>query len=83
MGAFITEGQLYLHEDTNEYMIVTSHSRTGYVAYAGKNFTGRMHSEDFLDTFPPVDPEDIDVRELAFLESLCSQGTEARMGYVE
>lgn len=54
----ILEGQLYLNEALNEYLIVTKNDK-GHTKFQGKGFKGQMEDESFIDYFPPVDPQDV------------------------
>ncbi len=77
----IAEGQLFLNEYLNEYLIVTL-SRHGQISYAGSKFKGHMEVESFLNRFKPVDPSDVEDSELTTLLSFCRAGVNASTGYV-
>ena len=77
----ITEGQLFLNEQLNEYLIVTA-SRRGQITYAGSKFKGHAEIESFLERFQPVDPVDVDAAELSGLVALCNPGVIASTGFV-
>jgi len=78
----INVGQLYLHDELNEYMIVTSYNR-GYVSYEGPGFSGRSDSEEFLECFLPVNPEDVSPEEVNYLKSFCPAGTVVTTGFIK
>lgn len=78
----IAEGQFYLNQDMNEYLIVIQNKR-GQVKYGGSNFRGMMNDESFIETYLPVDPADVDSNELKSLLSLCSEGTTAKTGFIQ
>ena len=78
----IVTGQIYLNEALNEYIIVTKNNR-GQISYAGNGFMGRQIDEDFIDAFPPVDPEDVSPEELNMLISFCPSGTVPRVGFIK
>jgi len=78
----ITVGQLYLHEQLNEYMVVTKVLR-GQVYYGGKGFKGFSENITFLDRFKPVDPADVEPQEIVELLELCPRGTRASIGFIQ
>jgi len=78
----ILAGQLYLHEQLNEYMIVTGTAR-GQVKYAGKGFNGHSEDQSFIERFKPVDPTDVEPQEIFELLELCPVGTQARIGFIQ
>jgi hypothetical protein len=77
----ILAGQIYLNEDLNEYLIVTANNR-GQISYEGVGFKGQAEDLTFIACFQPVDPEDVDAKELLELLSFCLEETEARVGYI-
>ena len=78
----ILVGQLYLHDDLNEYLIVTKR-KGDEVSYAGPGFRGCIEDEVFIDCFQPVDPVDVDADELASLIAMCPAGTKATTGFIK
>lgn len=78
----IAAGQTYLHQEMNEYVIVTKVTR-GHVTYEGIGFRGMMDPYDFIEQFPPVDPTDIDFDEVQALLQLCPESVEeATVGFI-
>ena len=77
----ILPGQIYLHEDLDEYMVVTRNNR-GLVTYCGDGFKGSSDDFTFIDRFQPVDPEDVCPIELQGLLSFCPDGTAAKTGFI-
>lgn len=78
----IEVGQCYLHEEHNEYVIITWTDR-GRLRYAGPGFSGQMEADDFIEVFPPVNPYDIDDEELAVLLQACPDETAASTGFLD
>ena len=78
----ILAGQIYLDEQKNEYIIVTK-NRGGFVSYSGNGFRGQRDDEVFIETYPPVDPADVDPAELQNLLSFCDPGTEPKVGFIK
>jgi hypothetical protein len=77
----ISAGQLYLHTELNEYMIVTGNKR-GQVQYAGEGFRGHSEDQSFIERFSPVDPSDVDDAEINSLLAFCPKGTKASVGFI-
>lgn len=77
----ILAGQVYLHQDLDEYLIVTRNN-SGLVTYCGIGFKGSSDDFTFLDRFPPVDPEDVCPIELQCLLCLCPDGTTPKIGFI-
>ncbi len=77
----IQEGQVYLDEPKNEYVIVTKSDR-GRIFYAGSGFNGIREDEIFIEKFLPVDPADLEQDELRQLLALCADGTTAKVGVI-
>lgn len=77
----ITTGQIYLHDDLNEYLIVTDNNR-GQIHYEGAGFKGQAEDLTFIENFKPVNPIDVDEDELAALLCFCPEGTTASTGYI-
>lgn len=75
-------GQLYLHEDLNEYIVITRTER-GQVRYAGNGVNGHAEAITFLEKFQPVDPMDVEPQEIHDLLELCPIGTRASTGYIK
>ena len=78
----IKVGQIYLHEALNEYLIVTQNNR-GQVYFQGNGFRGQSEDYAFIERFPAVDPADVDDVEIEYLLTMCPEGTEATVGFVE
>jgi hypothetical protein len=77
----IRSGQVYLNEDLNEYLIVTS-NQLGQVSYEGVGFKGQAEDLLFIERFKPVDPADVDSDELTELLSFCAEGAQALTGFI-
>lgn len=77
----IQVGQLFLHEQLNEYMIVTRNDR-GQISFEGSGFRGQLEDFAFIEKFQPVDPENVDQAEIEYLLTMCPPGTEALIGFV-
>lgn len=77
----IVTGQIYLHADLDEYMIVTR-NKSGLVYYCGDGFKGSSDDQVFIERFQPVDPEDVCPIELQGLLNFCPEGTFAKVGYI-
>lgn len=68
----ISVGQVYLHTDMNEYLVVTKSTR-GNIVFKGNGFSGMHEVDAFLERFGPVDPVDLDETDTACLSTLCSK----------
>ena len=79
MLAIVLPGQVYYHEQLNEYLVVTRANR-GDISYSGPGFRGNMEVETFLSTFQPVDVDDLEEGEALTLVNLA--GTQLKTGYV-
>jgi hypothetical protein len=77
----IIVGQLYLHPQLDEYVIVTNNNR-GHISYEGGGFKGQAESETFIERFGPVDPADVSEDELKTLLSYCPTGTRPLVGFI-
>jgi hypothetical protein len=77
----ISVGQLFLHPVLNEYIIVTK-SNKGQISYKGVGISGLKEDESFLESFGPVDPEDVSDEEIQVLLSFCPSGTKAKVGFI-
>ena len=62
----IVPGQVYLHPDFNEYMVVTKANR-GDIQFKGPGFRGMHEVELFLTRFQPVDVNDLNGSEVQAL----------------
>lgn len=65
----IVIGQVYLHTELNEYLVVTKSTR-GEIFFSGNGFSGRNEVERFLERFGPVDPSDLEDQEAQALLAL-------------
>lgn len=65
-------GQVYLHQENNEYVVVTGVRRTN-VYFSGYGFNGMHDVEIFLERCGPVDPADLEPEETCTLMGLCEQ----------
>lgn len=74
-------GQLFLNEQLNEYLIITKNNR-GQISYEGNGFRGSCEDVDFIEKFPAVNPEDVDLVEVEYLLTFCPEGTVATVGFV-
>lgn len=77
----IQEGQIYLDELKNEYLIVTKTDR-GRISYAGPGFNGIREDETFIEKFLPVDPADLEANEILQLLAFCQDGVTAKVGLI-
>jgi hypothetical protein len=78
----IIAGQVYLHPEQNEYLVVTKANR-GDIRFKGPGFSGVHDVELFLERFGPVDPADLTEAEQALLLGLLGDGTKLSVGWVE
>lgn len=65
----IVAGQVYLHGELNEYLVVTKSTR-GDIQFKGLGFGGMNDVDMFLERFGPVDPTDLTEEEAADLNAL-------------
>ena len=77
----IQNGQVYLDEAKNEYLVVTKTDR-GRVSYQGPGFTGAMEDENFIEKFLPVNPVDLEKEEADQLLSFCATGGSLKTGLI-
>jgi hypothetical protein len=78
----ITVGQVYLHGDLNEYLVVVKSTR-GDIQFKGEGFGGMNEVELFLERFGPVDPADLtDDERTQLVELLAKPGVELSTGWV-
>jgi hypothetical protein len=78
----ISAGQVYLHTDMNEYLVVTKSTR-GEIQFKGPGIGGQHEAELFLNRFGPVDPADLDADEQALLIALLDKpGVALSTGWV-
>lgn len=78
----IIVGQVYLHLNLNEYVVVTKSTR-GDIQFKGNGFGGMNEAELFLERFGPVDPSDLDETETAQLLKLLDRpGVPLSIGWV-
>lgn len=78
----IVAGQVYLHNDLNEYVVITKSTR-GDIQYAGVGFSGANDIELFLKRFSPVDPRDLDQEDAVAMKSLLTNAkTPLSIGWV-
>lgn len=78
----ITEGQVYLNTDLNEYMVVT-HVNRSQVSYMGRGFRGQADSFAFIEQFQPVNPTDLSSVEIDALFEFVPNLDELKIGYLE
>lgn len=78
----ITVGQVYLHPEHNEYLVVTKSNR-GDIRFSGPGFLGACDVERFLERFGPVDPIDLTEDEHMSLLGLLDVGGKLSTGWVE
>lgn len=78
----IIPGQVYLHPEQNEYLVVTKANR-GDIRFKGPGFSGVHDVELFLDRFGPVDPLDLSDAEKNVLHGLLGDDTKLSVGWVE
>lgn len=74
-------GQVYLHSEYNEYIVVTKANR-GNISYAGPDFKGMNEVELFLERFGPVNPVDLSVEEQSLLLDMTHGSTKLSVGWV-
>lgn len=78
----IVVGQVYLHTELNEYVVVTKSTR-GDIQFKGPGFGGMNEVELFLERFGPVDPSDLSVEETEVLTKLLDKpGVPLSIGWV-
>lgn len=78
----IAVAQVYLHNEYNEYAVVTKVNR-GNIHYHGiGGFYGMNEVTFFLDRFSPVDPADLNADEVKSLVALLPQPQELLIGWV-
>jgi hypothetical protein len=77
----IVPGQVYLHAEYNEYLVVTTANR-GDIRFKGPGFSGVHDVELFLERFGPVDPVDLTPAEQTTLHGLLGD-TRLSIGWVE
>jgi hypothetical protein len=68
----IQVGQVYLHTENNEYVVITGVRRTN-VYFSGHGFNGMNDVEIFLERCGPVDPVDLEDDEAIELRGLADQ----------
>ena len=76
----IVAGQVYLHGDLNEYLVVTK-AKQGEIHFKGVGFGGIHDFELFLSRFGPVDPMDLTPGEVQQLATLV-EGVALSTGWV-
>lgn len=76
----ILPGQVYLNEQLDEYIVVTRTNR-GQIFFRGVGIHGSAEDQEFVDYYPPVDPEDLTGIERGELEGLV-EGLELLVGFV-
>lgn len=74
----VLPGQVYLHRELEDYLVVTRATR-GEIVYRGPAASGRRDIREFLQSFDPVDPVDLTPAERAQLTELA--GAELRVGW--
>ena len=79
--AIISVGQVYLHAELNEYLVVTKANR-GNISFAGTGFNGMNEVDTFLERFGPVSPDDLDHQETSTLKILVGN-QELLTGWIE
>lgn len=77
----IAVGQVYLHNELNEYVVVTKSTR-GDIQFKGIGFGGMNEIEKFLERFSPVDPIDLTVQETEVLVAILSKPIPLSIGWV-
>lgn len=84
----ILPGQVYYHEETNVYLVVTKkvgemvrYTRQPYGSFVGVR--GSMEDTDFIEAFQPVDPADLTADEHTELLSYCQPGTTLKVGFIQ
>jgi hypothetical protein len=78
----IIPGQVYLHKQLNEYLVVTKATR-GDIQFKGPGFGGMNEVELFLERFEPVDPADLEPAEALQLRDLVSSNVVLTVGWVQ
>ena len=78
----IVPGQVYLHNDLNEYLVVVK-ANQGDIQFKGAGFSGMNEAELFLTRFSPVDPTDLDADEVHALKALLNTPTALSTGWVQ
>lgn len=79
----IVVGQVYLHSELNEYVVVTKATR-GDIQFKGPGFGGMNEVELFLERFGPVDPSDLTPEETQTLLTILDKpGVPLSVGWVQ
>lgn len=78
----IIPGQVYLHPQLNEYLVVIKATR-GDIQFKGPGFSGMNEVDLFLERFGPVDPNDLDDVEQAMLFALLNTPAKLSVGWVQ
>jgi succinate dehydrogenase flavin-adding protein (antitoxin of CptAB toxin-antitoxin module) len=77
----ILAGQVYLHGELNQYLVVTK-SNQGDIKFKGPGFTGVHDADIFLKRFGPVDPADLTATEKLELIALLDKPINLLVGWV-
>ncbi len=78
----IVVGQVYLHTELNEYVVVTKSTR-GDIQFKGPGFGGMNEVDLFLERFGPVDPTDLSPAEAQTLLTILDKpGVPLSIGWV-
>lgn len=77
----IVPGQVYLHTEVNEYIVVTKVNRDT-VFFKGPGLSGHNYIEVFIKRFQPVNPEDLTNDEYVVLSQLLTTPTALSSGWV-
>jgi succinate dehydrogenase flavin-adding protein (antitoxin of CptAB toxin-antitoxin module) len=77
----IAPAQVYLHNEHNEYVVVTKVNR-GDIQFRGNGFYGMNESELFLERFSPVDPADLTTDETNELTMFLASPQPLLVGWV-
>jgi hypothetical protein len=77
----IVAGQVYLHPDLNEYLVVVK-ANQGEIKFKGRGISGVNDLEMFLERFGPVDPADLTTDEVQQLQGLLNSNVALSTGWV-
>lgn len=77
----IAPGQVYLHAEVNEYIVVTKVNRDT-IFFKGPGLSGHNYSDVFISRFQPVNPHDLTADEYQLLTDLLAVPVSLSSGWV-
>jgi hypothetical protein len=75
----VVVGQVYLHGDLNEYIVITK-TNGDMATFSGNEVRGQCDKTTLIELFDPVDPADLEVDEYGYLSNLIN-GAALLTGY--